>query len=449
MRDSMRRFQAACAASEPAIRQRAFAALIAIAVLVDLSAFELPRFLLWGPRQFHMPWLPIWPELAPTGANTLIMHGATALACLGANAMYWGRAGGAWLVFAVYAYAFLDHQPSYTNNGYLLLLLLIAIGTSDLRGTTRAWPRLFAQLTLSAMYAAAGLSKLDATFLSGSTLGQALVRYSPRYEALIGIDSPALFALASRATLVLELALAVGLWLPRARRVLIPLGIALHVGIEVLMPVRFFSFLCIASYVLFAQAETVEAWLVRARRIAHPALWLPALVVAIVLLESPWYGISRSGSAIVACSIAAGIAIWGRKQPLPPPPAPTSRSRIGVFIVSAAIVLQAFCALKPLLGFSKRFAWQMFSEVLIMRVETLVHADGRFRRARFAGAQSRWREDGYRYHWTSWSEERIYLAGYAEWLAQTYALSEVRVVASYRRNDAPERRAEFTAHNPN
>ena len=231
MQAVFQRLVRACQARELPIRQRAFAALVAVTVLVDLSAYALPRSLAWGPRQFHMPWLPIWPALSMTPASVLALHGATLLACIGANALFWGRRWGAWALLLVYGYAFLDHQPAYTNNGYLLLVMLGVLAASDLRSETAAWPRIVGQVTVSAMYLGAGLAKLDPFFLSGSVLDQALHHYGDRYAAWIGFESPTMFALASWSAALLELSLAVGLWVPRVRLFAIAAGIAFHVGI--------------------------------------------------------------------------------------------------------------------------------------------------------------------------------------------------------------------------
>jgi hypothetical protein len=437
-----------CVGVEQPLRQRVFAAILAIAVLVDLSAYDPALFALWGPRQFHMPWLAAWPGLGPDETNVLFVRGATLLACIGASALYWGRRWGAWPALALYGYVFLDHQPGYTNNGYLLLIMLGVAAASALTGTTPVWPRRVGQVALSAMYLGAGLSKLTPAFLSGDILGQALVRYGHRYASWFGWDEPWLFTAGAYAAAALELTLAVGLWFPRTHRVLIPIGLAFHLGIEALMPVRFFLFVCAAGYVLFMDATVLGGLVSRARRIAHPVSWLVAIVGIAVALEKPIYGVATTGAVLVACSIVFGALAFRRGRREPATTDRTPPRRLAIALVCAMIAVQLFCIIKPALGLSKRFAWQMFSEALIMRVDTQVMSDGRFRSATFPGADTRWRTDGFRYHWTSWSEERIYLAGYARWLAETFELREVRVLVRYRLNGGPERQASFTGHNP-
>jgi len=444
----VRGFADGCIGVEQPLRQRVFAAILAIAVLVDLSAYDASLFVLWGPRQFHMPWLAAWPALEPDETNVLLVRGATLLACIGASALYWGRRWGAWPVLALYGYLFLDHQPSYTNNGYLLLIMLGVAAASTLRAPTPVWPRRIGQVALSAMYLGAGLSKLTPAFLSGDILGQALVRYGNRYASWLGWDEPWLFAAGACAATALELALAVGLWFPRSHRVLIPIGLSFHLGIEALMPVRFFLFVCAAGYVLFLDAGVLSKLLERGRRIAHPALWLVALVGIAVALEAPVYGVSTRGAVIVAAGIVLGMLAFGRGRSETAAPGRTPRRALAIALVSGMIAVQLFCIVKPALGLSKRFAWQMFSEALIMRIDTQVMSGGRFRSATFPGADARWRTDGFRYHWTSWSEERIYLAGYARWLAETFDVRDVRVVVRYRLDGAAEQQASFAGHNP-
>ena len=88
------------------------------------------------------------------------------------------------------------------------------------------------------------------------------------------------------------------------KRVLIPLGLAFHLSIEALMPVRFFVFLCAAGYCLFMSEAPLAAALARTRRIAHPAVWLAGLVALAVALQAPAYNVSVIGASC-ACGMAS------------------------------------------------------------------------------------------------------------------------------------------------
>lgn len=111
---------------------------------------------------------------------------------------------------------------------------------------------------LSAIYFWTAFDKLDAGFLSGARL-EALLGYY-----YLGSDLPretwfeVLCAGAAIAVVVLELALAVGLWLPRTHRVLLPLGVALHAAMYVLLPVATFSATMVLLYLAALEPEAVE-----------------------------------------------------------------------------------------------------------------------------------------------------------------------------------------------
>jgi amino acid transporter len=69
----------------------------------------------------------------------------------------------------------------------------------------------------------------------------------------------ALITAAAVATFLLELALAIGLWFPRARRWLIPAGFALHLLIYVALPVTVFSALSCLLYLAYLDPDEVHA----------------------------------------------------------------------------------------------------------------------------------------------------------------------------------------------
>jgi hypothetical protein len=60
-------------------------------------------------------------------------------------------------------------------------------------------------------------------------------------------------------TILTELALGVGLWFERARRWLVPIGIAFHVFIYVTVPVTVFSALSCALYLAYFDPDRVHA----------------------------------------------------------------------------------------------------------------------------------------------------------------------------------------------
>lgn len=120
------------------------------------------------------------------------------------------------------------------------------------------WPQRLLALQVSAVYLWSAVDKLAPDYLRGARLERTFM------EIYVGSDffpSPALHALlvaASLLVLLLELALAVGLWSPRARRWLIPLGIALHAAFFLALPLCVFSALMVLLYLAFLDPAAVH-----------------------------------------------------------------------------------------------------------------------------------------------------------------------------------------------
>jgi len=101
------------------------------------------------------------------------------------------------------------------------------------------------RVQLSVVYFFGALHKLTPAFLSGERLEAIAV------EQWFGSDLPGphgLYVAAALLTVVAELVLALGLWLPRLRAPLAGLGVALHVGFALLLPVQTFSVLAMLHY---------------------------------------------------------------------------------------------------------------------------------------------------------------------------------------------------------
>jgi predicted DCC family thiol-disulfide oxidoreductase YuxK len=192
---------------------------------------------------------------------------------------------GAWLVFAalfglgLFTYAagigltltlaavLFSDQQLYSNHLYLLTLLVglltvarsgAAVSVDAGRGRGREsvpnWPLLLVRTQISVVYLYAGLSKISATFLSGTVVAITLRREGPlaipdgwrTFEPMAALSLLAILA---------ELFLAVALWLPRWRRAAFVVGLGLHVGIAIwFVPtgqLAIFSVIILAPYLLF------------------------------------------------------------------------------------------------------------------------------------------------------------------------------------------------------
>jgi hypothetical protein len=151
---------------------------------------------------------------------------------------------------------FLDQQL-YFSHLYLfclivLLLTLAYIGLpTDSRSVWR-WPILLLQIQLSIVYFFAAVTKLNAVYLSGYMLGATLRPDLPR----IVFDPKVLSAMAV-ASIVIELALAVGFWIKRLRKGAVVVGALFHFTLIlslsplVAAQLALFAAACIAIYPLY------------------------------------------------------------------------------------------------------------------------------------------------------------------------------------------------------
>lgn len=118
-------------------------------------------------------------------------------------------------------------------------------------------------LQLSAVYVWSAIDKLSPDYLSGARLERIAMDF------YLGSDLPesaalhALFVAAAWILLALELALGVGLWWPRARRWLVPAGVALHALFYLALPVCVFSALTVLLYLAFVEPAAVDRALAR------------------------------------------------------------------------------------------------------------------------------------------------------------------------------------------
>jgi predicted DCC family thiol-disulfide oxidoreductase YuxK len=162
-------------------------------------------------------------------------------------------------------------QQLYSNHLYLMVLMVGLLVTARPGGalSVDAWrhgeeasapalPLLLIRFQVSIVYLFAALSKINPDFLSGTVLNSYL-----RADGLLAIPagwrSFELMGALSILTIILELALAIGLWLPRWRRTVMFIGLALHFGMVfwVNLPLQLaaFSLVMWTSYLAFLAPE--------------------------------------------------------------------------------------------------------------------------------------------------------------------------------------------------
>lgn len=231
---------------------------------------------------FHMPLIPeAW---LPSATGYALLLGLQALAALCAFFGVWPREAlltGASLGL----YFLLCDRLQYHNNRYALLLLafLLAFTPCDrsfllVRGREHTLPRerriaptfarrLF-QLQVSLIYLGSTVGKLlDADWRSGQVLFARYARAAELFAnqghplpdwALVVFTSVWFASLAAKAAICSELFIALGIWLPRVRRLALWLGVVFHVSIELSADVELFSWLMLASYFAFVTPEVRE-----------------------------------------------------------------------------------------------------------------------------------------------------------------------------------------------
>jgi len=231
---------------------------------------------------FHIPLIP--EEWLPGRSVYALLLGVQALASLLAFSGVWSREA-LLTASSLGLYFMLCDRLQYHNNRYALLLLgfLLAFMPCDrafllVRGRAHALPReeriaptfarrLF-QLQVSLIYLGSTAGKLlDTDWRSGQVL---FMRYAhaPEFCAQHGFALPAWLALiltsawfaslAAKAAIASELFIALGIWLPRARRLALWVGVIFHISIELTANVELFSWLMVAAYLAFVVPELRE-----------------------------------------------------------------------------------------------------------------------------------------------------------------------------------------------
>ncbi|MCY1007811.1 HTTM domain-containing protein [Nannocystis pusilla] len=111
---------------------------------------------------------------------------------------------------------------------------------------------------LSAVYLWSAIDKCEAGFLSGARLEQIAGFYYFGSDLPLGTALTIVSATAAWTVVALEFALAIGVWRPRWHRVLLPLGVAFHAGLYVLLPVHTFSATMVLLYLAVIDPSAVH-----------------------------------------------------------------------------------------------------------------------------------------------------------------------------------------------
>jgi len=225
---------------------------------------------------FHLPILP--EALVPSAATYVLLQ---VLAVAGGIAAVLGPRGREGLLVAssIGLYLLLANRLEYHNNRFALFLVafLLAFAPSDRsffllgRPPPGAAPSPFfavglIRLQVVAIYWSSSLGKLlDPDWRGGQTMA---IRFAEGFDMMtargielapwIGrlVTSPAVASAASKAAILTELFLAVGLLVPRTRAAALYVGVLFHIGIELSARVELFSYVMGLAYVAFVVPET-------------------------------------------------------------------------------------------------------------------------------------------------------------------------------------------------
>jgi len=320
------------------------AARVVIFTLLALDALlairHAPRY---GAGGFNVAQLPFLDRLGPTRISYLVgeLLNATlfTFAALGVATRFVVPAAA-----AIYAWLYLGSQlDSYQHHYLVALILLLASFVPwqrpvDAKPATpvRSWALRLILVQLGILYFWAAISKLDPAWLDGRTLGgQIKVGADTLIDVRSLIDSTIGIRAMSNLVVLVELALAFIVWMPRAWFVAAPLGILFHLGIVLSgLEIGLFAWLMIGFYTLLLPDR---AWIFlgeelarfgKARRIpplAAPfcalaalglaavtrtdhALAVACVVVAVTFAAAMWRGgMEAVGRAGVACVVAVGL----------------------------------------------------------------------------------------------------------------------------------------------
>ncbi len=191
---------------------------------------------------------------APTEASALA-YLVAGIAAGAAVVLGWRTAWCAAIAATLHVLAFACDEQLYSNHRVLITLLLVLLACSrpDVEWAARPstgpvrWGPVTLMLTqVTACYLFAGLSKINASFLSGVPLSHWMWVPLPWWA----------YTTMAIATVVLEVFMAVGLWLPRWRVLAALLGLCLHLSILVTMldgsiALIAFTLACVGLYPLF------------------------------------------------------------------------------------------------------------------------------------------------------------------------------------------------------
>lgn len=235
----------------PAAPLRAFRVVVGLVAAAKSLEYAVSPFRGTLPHPLW-PFLPALPVPVWTALSVVLLAAGLLLAA--------GiRARAAALVAGLTVFAFLLVAGYYANHAYLLATLLVMLSFTDCGATQETvWapPVYLIRAQISIVYLFAAIAKINIDFLSGNELASLAFHSMLAPRALVAL--PFLPAMAA-ATVVGELSVAIGLWIPRLRRYVIAVGVLLHLGMIAwispgilgVIELGLFAAMMIGGYLLF------------------------------------------------------------------------------------------------------------------------------------------------------------------------------------------------------
>ncbi|MEO8245855.1 MAG: HTTM domain-containing protein [Chloroflexota bacterium] len=243
---------------------------IAIGAVAALQALEVAPVLarLNDPAVVRLPYADWVPRVSDLPA-AVVVGVWVALAVLFSAGAFTSFSG---LLLTVLLGALLASDQQLYSNHLYLLAILVGVLTAGRAGTALSidahrhgapamvpgWPVLLLRAQVSIVYAFAGLSKVNAVYLSGTVVASTLRRDGALAIPEAWRAQEWMMALAVISILA-EIGLAIGLWIPRWRPSAFVLGVALHGAIAIwLLPTDqliVFGMMMLPIYILFVDAR--------------------------------------------------------------------------------------------------------------------------------------------------------------------------------------------------
>ena len=165
------------------------------------------------------------------------------------------------LVMCTFFIALTPCGRSYSLDRWLALRRALKSGLPPPPETGNLWGLRLIAIQLSMVYFWTAYEKLYWGFLSGDRMELLVYNYYAGYDYASIPGFSALCCIVAITTVMLEFLLAFGLYIPKLRKYLMPIGIVLHILFYVLLPIRTFTLMVILLYLAFIPAASVHRFI--------------------------------------------------------------------------------------------------------------------------------------------------------------------------------------------